>query len=347
MADIKVALIGYGFAGRLLHAPLIRAAKGLELAMAVSSRADDVHADLPDVAVAADLATALSDPEIGLVVIATPNALHAEQAHAAFDAGKHVVIDKPFATTLEEAESIAEHARRTGLTVCVFQNRRWDAHILTAKAMLDAGRFGTVSDAILRYDRLRGTVPGRWHDLDIPGSGVWFNLGSHLVDQAIHLFGRPRTISAEFATQRPGAVNDDYFNVVLGYERLRVVLHACMISPAPGPVIEIQGSHGAFVKYGQDTQEEMLKARRTPGDDGWGVDPVPGAFTAAEGEITLPPQPVVCGPGHYCGFYEGIAAAIRGEAPAPVALEDSLLAMRLLDLATQSTREGRRLILEG
>ena len=347
MADIKVALVGYGFAGRLIHAPLIHATKGLELVTVVSSRADDVHADLPDVAVTPDLATALSDPEISLVVIATPNTLHAEQAHTVLDAGKHVVIDKPFATTLAEAESIAEHARRAGLTVCVFQNRRWDAHILTAKALLDAGRFGAVSDAILRYDRLRGTVPGRWHDLDIPGSGIWFNLGSHLVDQAIHLFGRPLTISAEFATQRPGAVNDDYFNVVLGYDRLRVVLHACMISPAPGPVIEIQGSHGAFVKYGQDTQEEMLKARRTPGDAGWGVDPVPGTFTAADGETTLPPQPVICGPGHYRGFYEGMAAVIRGEAPAPVALEDSLLAMRLLDLAAQSAREGRRLNVEG
>jgi predicted dehydrogenase len=347
MADIKVALVGYGFAGRIIHAPLIRATEGLELATVVSSRAADVHADLPDVAVVPDLATALSGPDIGLVVIATPNALHAKQAHAALDAGKPVVIDKPFTTTLAEAENIAEHARRAGLTVCVFQNRRWDAHILIAKALLDAGRFGTVSDAILRYDRLRGTVSGRWHDLDIPGSGVWFNLGSHLVDQAIHLFGRPLTISAEFATQRPGAVNDDYFNVVLGYDRLRVVLHACMISPAPGPVIEIQGSHGAFVKYGQDTQEEMLKARRMPGDDGWGVDPVPGTFTAAEGEATLPPQLIICGPGHYRGFYEGMVAALRGEAPAPVALEDSLLAMRLLDLAAQSAREGRRLTVEG
>jgi predicted dehydrogenase len=347
MAKIKAALVGYGSAGRILHAPLIRATVGLELAAVVSSRADDVHDDLPDVIVVPDLATALSNPDIGLVVIATPNALHAEQAHAALDAGKHVVIDKPFTTTLAEAESIAEHARRTGLTVCVFQNRRWDAHILTAKAMLDAGRFGTVSDVILRYDRLRDAVPGRWHDLNIPGSGVWFNLGSHLVDQAIHLFGRPLTISAEFARQRPGAVNDDYFNVVLGYDHLRVMLHACMISPAPGPVIEIQGSHGAFVKYGQDTQEEMLKARRTPGDNGWGVDPVPATFTAAEGETTFAPQPVVCGPGHYCGFYEGMAAAIRGEAPAPVALEDSLLAMRLLDLAVQSAHEDRRLKVEG
>jgi len=347
MADIKVALVGYGFAGRIIHAPLIRAIEGLELTTVVSSRADDVHADLPDVTVVSDLAAALADPDIGLVVIATPNTLHAEQAHAALDAGKHVVIDKPFATTLVEAEGIAEHVRRTDLTVCVFQNRRWDAHILTAKALLDSGRFGTVSDAILRYDRLRGTVPGRWHDLDIPGSGVWFNLGSHLVDQAIHLFGRPLTISAEFATQRPGAVNDDYFNVVLGYDRLRVMLHACMISPAPGPVIEIQGSQGAFVKYGQDTQEEMLKAHRTPGDEGWGVDPVPGTFTAADGDNTLPPQSVICGPGHYRGFYEGMAAAIRGKAPPPVALEDSLLAMRLLDLATQSAREGRRLNVEG
>lgn len=340
---IRIAIIGYGGAGRIIHAPMVKACGDFTLAAIASSRPDAVHADWPDVPVLPDLDAVLKDGSIEAVILATPNELHGAQALAALAAGKHVIIDKPFATSLAEAQAIADAAQAAGRLVVAFQNRRWDGHILTARSLLAAGRFGTVSDVILRYDRLRAIVPGRWSDEDRPGSGLWFNLGSHLCDQAIHLFGAPKTVWADFQAHRPGARTVDYFNVVLGYDGFRVILHSCVISPAPGPLIEIQGSHGAFVKFGEDTQEDMLKARRTPGDAGWGVDPVLGTFTPAEGETRLPVEAVACGPGNYMAFYQGFAAAVRGQGPSPVPVEESLLLMRVMDLAIDSAREGRRL----
>ncbi len=342
----RIVVIGYGMAGRIIHAPLIKACTSLELAGIVSSRPDAVHADWPDVAVIPDLETALNDPTIDAVVIATPNEHHAEQAIAALNAGKHVVIDKPFATSLSQAQAIADAARASNRIAQAFQNRRWDTHILTARDLLQKKCFGDVSDVALRYDRLRAIVPGRWSDEDRPGSGLWFNLGSHLADQAVHLFGRPLTVYADFQAQRPGAKTIDYFNVILGYGAFRVVLHSCVISPAPGPVIEIQGPKGAFVKWGEDSQEDGLKLQVTPGSADWGVDGNPGTFTPAEGETRGTPVIVPSLPGDYPAFYSGLAAAIaRGTAP-PVPLDETLIAMAILELAIESAATGRRLELK-
>ena len=340
---LRVLLIGFGMGARIIHAPLIAACEGLELAGVVSSRTAEIAAAWPDAAIFPDLTTALAHGRFDLAVICTPNAVHAAQAHAALDAGLHLVVDKPFALDLAEARSIADHARQAGRLVAAFQNRRWDGHILTAKALLDAGVFGQVSDVRLGYDRLRLVNPARWGDQPGPGSGIRLNLGSHLVDQAVHLFGAPQTVMADIFTQRPDALIDDYVHIVLGYAGFRVVLHACMSSPAPGPVIAIQGTHAAFVKYGEDTQEAMLKLGRIPGDDGWGVDPVVATFTPAEGETILAANAMSCDPGNYPAFYAGIAAAIRDTAPSPVPIEETLLVTHILDLARQSAEEGRRL----
>ncbi len=339
----RIVVIGYGMAGRIIHAPLITACPALDLAGIVSSRPDAVLADWPDVTVIPDLDTVLKDPTIDAVVIATPNEHHGAQAIAALNAGKHVVIDKPFATSRAEARAIADAAKSNSRIVQAFQNRRWDTHILTARDLLQKKSFGDVSDVALRYDRLRAIVPGRWSDEDRPGSGLWFNLGSHLADQAVHLFGKPLTVYADFQAQRPGAKTIDYFNVILGYDRFRVTLHSCVISPAPGPVIEIQGSRGAFVKWGEDSQEDGLKVRAVPGRPGWGADPHPGTFTPAEGETRGTPVTVAGLPGDYPAFYAGLAAAIATGAPAPVPLDETLIVMDILDLAIESAATGRRL----
>ena len=339
---LRTALVGYGFGGRVIHAPLIHAAKDLVLDTIVSSRRDDIAAAWPGVKAAA-FEDILADPAIDLVVIVTPNDTHASLAHAALDTGKHVVVDKPFTASFAEAQALADHAARAGCTLCVFQNRRWDGHILTAKKLLAEGRLGTISEVNLRYDRLRAVQPERWGDQDRPGSGIWFNLGSHLVDQAVHLFGVPLTIQADIFAQRQGALKDDYIKAILGYDGFRVTVSACMIAPAPGPVIEMQGSRGAFVKYGQDTQEEMLKAGQAPDSAGFGVDKMAASFTSADGDAAGPDQALMCEPGRYLDFYESIAPAIKNGAPSPVPLAESLLVMRLLDLGVQSAAEGRRL----
>ena len=341
MAKVRTALVGYGYAGKTIHAPLIRAATGLELATAVSSRPADVQADLPGVTVAPDLATALADPAIELVVIATPNDIHASMAHEALEAGKSVVIDKPFALSVAEGESVLAHAERVGKMVSVFHCRRWDSAYLTLQALCP--RLGDLYQVILRYDRLRPVVRDRWRERAGPGSGIWFDLGSHLADQALSLFGWPEWISADIASQRPGARTDDYFHATLGYGPLRVILHSSMMTAIPGPVLEVQGSLGAYVKFGMDTQEDMLKAGRTPGDAGWGADTGASHFTPVINDLPGQTEDISVMPGNYLAYYEAIAKTIRENAPNPVTGEDALKVMKLLELGFVSSREGRKI----
>lgn len=339
MADpVRVALIGYGYAGRTIHAPLIRAAEGLELALIASSRPDDVQADLPGMRVVSDYDAAVADPDIDMVVVATPNDSHAMFAHLALDAGKHVVIDKPFALSVAEGESIIAHAERMGMLLSVFHCRRWDSNHLTFQALRP--RLGDLYQVALRYDRWRPVVRDRWRERSGPGSGVWFDLGSHLVDQALTLFGAPDWIEADIAAQRPGAQTDDYFHAVLAYGPLRVILHSSMMTTINGPAIEAQGALGGWVKYGMDTQEEMLKAGRTPGDDGWGEDPGVSVLRLHNSDLTEAPPTL---PGGYLGYYEAIAAAIRDGAANPVPAQDALNVMRILEAGFLSAREGRRI----
>jgi len=340
---IRTALVGYGNAGKTFHAPLIDAARSLDLTAIVSTRPEAVRAAWPDVTVVGDFDTVLADPSIELVVIATPNQLHAPQAIAALDAGKHVVVDKPFAIDAAEARTVAAAAEASGKVCVAFQNRRWDSHALTFKRLLDEGRLGDVAEVVLRYDRLRPVVPTRWRDQNIPGSGMLYDLGSHLIDQAVFFFGTPDWIMADVFAQRKGAMVPDYFNIILAYGKTRVTVHSCMIDAVPGAVIEAQGTGGVFIKYGQDTQEASLMAGGRPRDAGFGIDPSQAAFTPVDGLEIGAEEKLTCEPGHYVAFYEAVAAAIRGEAPTPVPLEQSLLVMRLLDLAVQSAKEGKRL----
>ncbi len=342
---IQAALAGYGYAGKTIHAPLIRAARGLALDTIVSTRPEAIHSDYPEMKVAAKLEAALADPAIDLIVIATPNDLHAAQAHAALAAGKHVVIDKPFCLSVAEGEALIDHAGRAGRMLSVFHCRRWDSNYLTFQATRE--RLGDIAQVVLRYDRWRPVVRDRWRERPGPGSGIWYDLGSHLLDQSLSLWGWPAWIDADIAAQRPGARTDDFFHVTLGYgsgqNNLRVILHSSMLTTAPGPAFEVQGTRGAFVKYGMDIQENMLKAGRIPGEPGWGVDIEDAVFTPAEGDISGKPEAITATPGNYLAYYEAIAAAIAGSGPNPVPAEDALNVMSLIEAGFLSSRDGRRI----
>lgn len=341
MADpIRTALIGYGYAGKTIHAPLIHAAKGLELSLVASSRPSDVQADLPSVRVSSDYEAAARDPDIDLVVIATPNDTHAMIAHEALDAGKAVVIDKPFALSVAEGESVMAHAVRMDRLLSVFHCRRWDSNHLTFKMLRD--RLGDVYQMIVRFDRCRPVVRDRWRERAGPGSGLWFDLGSHLVDQALNLFGWPNWISADIAGQRPDASTDDYFHTILGYGRSRIILHASMMTTINGPAIEVQAAQGAWVKYGLDMQEDMLKAGRTPGDAGWGVDAQTSLFRAITDAAPGAEEAIINVSGNYLAYYEAIAAALLSQGENPVPAQDALDVMRILEAGFLSAREGRR-----
>lgn len=342
VAPLKVALVGYGYVGKTFHAPFIAATPGLALRTVVSSDPAKVAADFPEVRVVADLEAALADPAIDLVVIATPNALHAPQAIAALNGGKPVVVDKPFAVTAAEAETMAEAAKAAGKLLAVFHNRRWDSDFLTLQRLMADGVLGEIVQFESHFDRFRPQVRDRWRERAGPGSGAWMDLGPHLLDQALALFGAPLAIAADIGVQRHGAGADDYFHVTLRYPVLRVILHGSLLTAAADPRLAVHGTKASFVKHGLDPQEGQLKAGMTPGADGWGHDPRPGVLTTVENEVqvhaSVPPEP-----SDYRAFYAGVRDAILHGAPSPVPLEQALRTMTLLELARRASDERREL----
>lgn len=338
----KTALVGYGFVGKTFHAPLIAATPGLVLHTVVSSDPAKVLADHPDVKVAPDLDAALADPEIDLVVIATPDPLHAPQAHAALDAGKAVVIDKPFAVTLDEARGVADHAQRAGKLLSIFHNRRWDSDFLTLKALIADGSLGEIVQYESHFDRFRPVVRDRWREK--PGAGVLLDLGPHLIDQALTLFGPPQAVFADIAVQKDGGQAGDYFHLLLRYSRLRVLLHASQMTVASDLRMAVHGTKGSFVKQGLDQQENDLKAGIVPGSEGWGADPRPGTLTVPDGEGSAS-RVVESVPGDYLAYYAAIRDALSGHGPNPAPPEEALTVMELIDLAARSAAEGRELAL--
>lgn len=338
----NVALVGYGFVGKTFHGPLIAATPGLLLHTVVSSDPAKVHADHPGVKVVADLDAALADAEIDLVVIATPDPLHAPQAHAALDAGKAVVVDKPFAATLGQARALVDHAQRAGKLLSVFHNRRWDSDFLTLRALIADGALGEVVQYESHFDRFRPVVRDRWREK--PGAGGLLDLGPHLIDQALRLFGPPQAVQADLAVQKDGGQAPDYFHLVLRYPRLRVLLHASQMTIDSRLRLAVHGTKGSFVKQGLDQQENALKAGVVPGSQGWGADPRPGTLTVADGEGAASRE-VEGVPGDYLAYYAAIRDALSGHGPNPVPPDEALAVMTLIDLAQRSAAEGRELAL--
>ncbi len=315
---IRVAIIGYGSAGHVFHAPLVSGVPGLELYGIVSSKPDAVRADWPQVAVFAQPAQAFADPLVELVVVATSNESHFSLARDALLAGKHVVVDKPCTVTLEQTTELLALAAAKGLTFTVFQNRRFDADFLSLQEVLASGVLGRIVHFESHFDRYRPVVPDRWREQALPGSGLWFDLGAHLADQALVLFGMPQSINVDTACQRDGARVNDYFHAQLRYPQhpgLRVILHAGALVGALGPRFVVHGTLGSFVKYGLDTQEDALKAGGRPHLDAlgdWGADPLPGTLTSyPDGQVQTATAPQTAG--NYCAFYAALRSHLRGE----------------------------------
>jgi len=339
---LNVALVGYGYVGKTFHAPLIAATPGLVLSMVVSSDPGKVIADLPDARVVAELDSALADPAIDLVVIATPNALHAPQALAALAAGKAVVVDKPFALTAAEARTMADAAARTGKLLTVFHNRRWDSDFLTLRRLIAEGTLGEIVQYESHFDRFRPVVRDRWRERAGPGAGAWMDLGPHLLDQALVLFGQPLAVSADIAVQRQGAGADDYFHVTLRYPTLRVILHGSLLTAASDLRLAVHGTAGSFVKHGLDPQEAQLKAGMVPGAPGYGRDDRPGVLTTVENDVQVRAD-VAPEPADYRAFYAGVREAILAGAPSPVPIDQALRVMALLALAQEASHQRREL----
>lgn len=339
---IRVALIGYGYAARTFHAPLIRATPGFELASISSSRPERVHADLPGIPVVSSPQGACALPSVDLVVVATPNDTHVPIATMALRAGKHVVVEKPLAPTLADARDLASLAQSRDRVLAVFQNRRWDGDFLALTDLLARRALGDVTHFESHFDRYRPVVRDRWRERAGVGSGVWYDLGPHLVDQALQLFGLPDRVIASMAVQRTGAQSNDWAHVVLEYSRLRVVLHTSVLAAAPPPRFVVHGHAASWIKYGLDAQERQLAAALTPdpGREAPGaehaivVDGSTGMETA-----TLVPR------GDYRQFYERLRDGLQGTGGNPVPPEQALPVMAVVETSIRSSVEGRALSL--
>src|SRR5882672_115322 len=314
---LNVGLVGFGFAGKVFHAPVIRAVEGLRLA-AIERR---------------DVGAVLSQ-KVDLVVIATPNTSHHPLAKQCLLAGCHVVVDKPFTTTLAEAEDLVELARQQGRILSVYQNRRYVGDFVTLQKLVSEGTLGRIVSYESHFDRFRpDQKPGAWRERAEPGAGVWFDIGPHLLDQAFVLFGTPRALAADIRIERDGGVVDDAFDVTLHYPNLRAVLRASMLAASPGPSFAVRGTRGSFIKYGVDAQEAALKAGGIPGEPDWDADPpaLYGTLTTAEGT-----RPVPTIPSSYARYYANVRDAILGKADLAVTPDQALDVMRGLELAVAS-----------
>jgi len=331
-APVGVGLVGYGMAAASLHAPLVGAEPALALRAVVSGDPAKVHRDLPAVAVVPTVAELLADPAVELVVVAAPTGAHHAVATAALRAGRHVVVDKPMTATLAEADDLAA---RSGGRLATFHQRRWDSDFLTLARCLHSGLIGRPATYLARYDRFRPEPDDRWRERPGPGAGLLQDLGSHQVDQVLHLFGPPEAVTADIGAQRPGATVDDYYHLVLSYGPLRAILHAGSLVRAPGPRLELHGDAGSYVSGDPDGQIAGLLAGRRPGP-GWGTDGDAGTVTAGDGA-----RPAERVPGAYQAFYREMAAAVRGTGPVPVPAQEAREVVRVLALARRSSAEGR------
>jgi scyllo-inositol 2-dehydrogenase (NADP+) len=342
---VRVGLIGFGMAGQAFHAPVIRGVAGMELACILERRGTRAQDKYPEVRVARTLDELLVDKQIHLCVIATPNDSHFELARACLLAGRDVVVDKPFAPTLAEAVELVRLAAQHGRLITVYQDRRWDGDFGTVKQLVQSGRLGTIAEYECRYDRFRPEPkPNAWREkADQPGAGVLFDLGPHVIDQALLLFGEPRAITAAAFCERQTSQVDDSFDVCLQYPSLRAMLRARIIAYAPGPHFLIHGTKGSFVKYGMDPQEARLRAGEYPqGIDwgaAWGEEP-----EELWGTLSLVGEPAVrlkTERGDYRGFYANVRDAIENKAPLEVTPKQALRTMRAVILAHKSSRERR------
>lgn len=345
MSDaIRVGLIGYGYASKTFHAPLISGTPGMTLAAVASSDENKVHADWPAMPVVSGPERILNDPNIDLVVIPTPNDTHFPLAKAALEAGKHVVVDKPFTVTLSQARELEALAKSGGRLLSVFQNRRWDSDFLTVKALINEGLLGEVGYFESHFDRYRPQVRNRWREQGGPGSGIWYDLAPHLLDQVVNLFGLPVSMQVDLAQLRPGSQSTDYFHAVLAWPQRRVVLHGTLVAAAETARFIIHGSRGSYVKYGLDPQEERLKSgERLPQED-WGYDMRDGVLTRAEGE-DITEESWLTLPGNYPAYYAAIRDALNGSGTNPVPASQAIQIMELIELGLESARHRTTLCL--
>jgi predicted dehydrogenase len=335
---IRVGLIGFGFVSKTFHVPLLNATDGYRITVVSSSRPGEVAAMLPEAEVVSSPEILTAHSEVDLVVIATPNETHAPFAEMAMRAGLNVVVDKPFTITVEEARHLAAVATESGVVLSVFQNRRWDSDFLTIREALRANLLGRVVRFESRIDRFRPDVRDRWREVPGPGAGLLYDLGPHLIDQALVLFGIPDSVQATLALQRGGARTDDFFQLVLRYGEMIATLEAGSLVSGGTPRFAVHGDRASIVKQKPDIQEDQLRAGILPDHNDWGRDPDDAVvYEGMTGEA----RSVKSARGDQRGYYVALREAIQRRAPNPVSPEHGATVMAIIEAALRSEADGR------
>ena len=362
-STIRVGVVGFGLAGRIFHAAVINETAGMQVAAIVQRSGDDAASAYPTAKVARSLDEMLEDPSLTLCVVATPNQAHRSLAEQCLKAGRHVVVDKPLALSSADAKALAELAAERGLLLSAYHNRRWDGDFRTVREILASGRLGRPLHLVSHFDRYR--LEPRleaWRESGEAGGGTLFDLGPHLLDQALALFGEPATIWADVRLSRDYAVVDDCFDIMMTYHPggprrgsatqqtlapnqeqggLRVWLCATLAAASPGARFTLHGTLGSYEKWGFDPQENALKAGKSFASEGFGSEP-----SQAWGMLTLPdtpPEPMPTLRGDYREYYGNVRDAIQGRAALQVTVRDAWIVARLIELARESSESGCRL----
>ncbi|PID91952.1 MAG: oxidoreductase [Bacteroidetes bacterium] len=341
MQAIKTAICSYGMSGLVFHGPLLEVLPGFRVEKILERSKTNSAGKHPGAVIVRSYAEILDDPGIELVVVNTPDHLHTEMCRGALEAGKHVVVEKPFTLRAEEAESLIELAREKGLVLSVFQNRRWDGDFMTVKEIIEKGLLGRLVEFESHFDRYRNYIKPSWKDQST-GTGTLYNLGSHLIDQALQLFGLPDYLYCDVRMLRDGALTDDSYDLFLHYPDVKCLLRSSYLVRKAGPRFILHGVEGSYRKWGVDPQEASLNAGQIPGGPSWGMateDAPSHMLTNFRGEHIEGPYPTLAG--DYLAYYRNIFSAIRQGAELAVHPEESLDVIRVIEAAYQSARESR------
>ena len=341
---IHTAIVAFGLSGRAFHAPFIAANPLFRLRKVVERHQEESSKIYPEVAVCRSLDAVLDDAAIELVVITTPNTLHFSMAKQALEAGKHVVLEKPFTVTVGEAKELKELAEKKERMLTVFHNRRWDGDFLTVRHLLDKKLIGKPVEFKSNFHRFRPVIKDNWREDEEEGSGILYDLGPHLIDQALCLFGMPKAVFADVRQQRSEAKTPDSFELLLDYDRVKVKLAASSLVRNPWPRFELNGTAGGFIKWGLDPQEAALRSGVKPGGENWGQEEENkwGSLRTRWNGLDFKGK-IETISGNYGAFYQNVYDHIRKEKPLAVKPEEALQVMELLEKAKQSAEEGKKL----
>lgn len=340
MSTIKTALLSFGMSGRVFHAPFIQLHKGFELAGAWERSKKQIQEVYPSAVSYTSMESVLADDSIQLVVVNTPTHTHFEYAKAALLAGKDVIVEKAFTTTVSEAEELKSIEEKRGRKIAVYQNRRWDSDFKTVLKIKQSGVLGEIVEAALQFERYKPAIGAKQHkEVPGPGAGLLNDLGPHLIDQALCLFGMPGAVYADIRTVRENSLVDDWFDISLHYTKTRVRLKSSLLVCEQLPGFVLHGSKGSFIKKRADVQELHLLAGRLPNTTDWGTEPEDdsGFLFKGDGET----ERITTEKGNYYYFYDAVYKAIAGDIPMPVSSNDGINVMRIIEAAVKSNMDKR------